>query len=104
MGAPSSLDSALAFLQVDLRRVERALVDGTASIAGLIPEVAQYTFAGGGKRIRPTLVLLGARLLGYAGPRAIQIAAAAEWLHSASILHDDVVDGASTRRGRESAA
>jgi octaprenyl-diphosphate synthase len=104
LSAPPSLDSALSFLQDDLRQVERALVDGTASIASLIPEVAEYTLGGGGKRIRPVLVLLGARLFGYAGPRAIQIAAAAEWLHSASLLHDDVVDGAQIRRGRASAA
>jgi octaprenyl-diphosphate synthase len=104
VSAPPSLDSALSFLQDDLKQVERALVDGTASIASLIPEVAEYTLGGGGKRIRPILVLLGARLFGYAGPRAIQIAAAAEWLHSASLLHDDVVDGADTRRGRASAA
>jgi octaprenyl-diphosphate synthase len=104
LSAPPSLDSALSFLQDDLRSVERALVDGTASIASLIPEVAEYTLGGGGKRVRPILVLLGARLFGYSGPRAIQIAAAAEWLHSASLLHDDVVDGADTRRGRASAA
>jgi octaprenyl-diphosphate synthase len=104
VSAPPSLDSALSFLRDDLEQVERTLVDGTASIAGLIPEVAEYTLGGGGKRIRPVLVLLGARLFGYAGPRAVQIAAAAEWLHSASLLHDDVVDGADTRRGRASAA
>jgi octaprenyl-diphosphate synthase len=104
VSAPPGLDSALSFLRDDLEQVERTLVDGTASIAGLIPEVAEYTLGGGGKRIRPILVLLGARLFGYAGPRAIRIAAAAEWLHSASLLHDDVVDGADTRRGRASAA
>jgi len=104
LSAPPSLDSALLFLQEDLREVERALIDGTASIASLIPEVAEYTLGGGGKRIRPMLVLLGSRLCGYSGPRAIQIAAAAEWLHSASLLHDDVVDGAQIRRGRGSAA
>jgi octaprenyl-diphosphate synthase len=104
VSAPPSLDTALSFLRDDLEQVERALVDGTASIASLIPEVAEYTLGGGGKRIRPILVLLGARLFGYAGPRAIQIAAAVEWLHSASLLHDDVVDGADTRRGRASAA
>jgi octaprenyl-diphosphate synthase len=104
VSAPPSLDTALSFLQDDLEQVERALARGTASIASLIPEIAEYTLGGGGKRIRPVLVLLGARLFGPAGPRAIQIAAAAEWLHSASLLHDDVVDGAPTRRGRASAA
>ena len=102
--APATgLDSALAPLRDDLRAVERILVEGIASVAPVIPQVAEYSLGGGGKRVRPALVLLGARLFGYAGPRAIRIAACAEWLHSASLLHDDVVDGAGVRRGRSSA-
>jgi octaprenyl-diphosphate synthase len=93
----------LAFLRDDLREVERELNEGTASIAPLIPQLAAYMLGGGGKRIRPVLVLLSAQLLGYAGRRAIAVAACAEWLHSASLLHDDVVDGARERRGRPSA-
>ena len=93
----------LEFVHEDLRAVESALVEGADSITTLIPQIAEYTFGGGGKRVRPALVLLGARLFGYAGPRAIRIAACAEWLHSASLLHDDVVDQASVRRGRPSA-
>ncbi len=77
--------------------------EGMRSVAPLIPEVAEHTFASGGKRIRPLLVLLSARLVGYQGPRAVQIALATEYLHSASLLHDDVVDGAETRRGQPSA-
>lgn len=69
----------------------------------MVGAVGEHVFAGGGKRIRPVLVLLSARLCGYRGPRAIQIAAAAEHLHSATLVHDDVVDGASLRRGRASA-
>jgi octaprenyl-diphosphate synthase len=72
------------------------------SVAPVIPTIGEHTFGSGGKRIRPVMVLLAARLCGYRGPRAIQIAAAAEYLHSASLLHDDVVDGAETRRGRPS--
>ena len=72
------------------------------SVAATIPEVGDHTFAGGGKRLRPLLVLLSARLCGYVGPRAIQIGAAVEYLHSASLLHDDVVDQAELRRGRPS--
>ncbi len=79
------------------------MLEGMRSIAPLIPRVGEYTFGSGGKRVRPVLVLLGARLFDVAGPRPIAIAAAAEWLHSASLLHDDVVDGASLRRGRASA-
>lgn len=72
------------------------------SVAPLISEIGDYTFDGGGKRVRPLLVLLAARLCGYRGPRAIQVAAAAEFLHTATLVHDDVVDGADTRRGRPS--
>ena len=76
MSAPPNLDSTLAFLKDDLEKVERALVDGLKSISPLIPKIGEDTVASGGKRIRPRLVLLSARLLGYAGPRAIAIAAA----------------------------
>jgi len=72
------------------------------SVAPLISEIGDYTFSGGGKRVRPVLVLLSARLCGYRGPRAIQVATAAEYLHTATLTHDDVVDGADTRRGRPS--
>ena len=72
------------------------------SVAPVIPAIGEHTFGSGGKRIRPVVVLLASRLCGYRGPRAIQIATAAEYLHSASLLHDDVVDGAETRRGRPS--
>ena len=96
------LDAITAPIQEDLARVERVLRDGMGSVAPLISEIGSYTFDGGGKRVRPMLVLLAARLCGYKGPRAIQVAAAAEFLHTASLVHDDVVDGASTRRGRAS--
>ncbi len=96
------LDPITALLADDLRQVEELLRDGARSIAPLIPEVGEHTFASGGKRLRPILVLLAARLCGYRGPRAVQIAAAAECLHTATLLHDDVIDGAETRRGRPS--
>jgi octaprenyl-diphosphate synthase len=96
------LESITTLLHDDLDQVEEALREGAKSIAPLIPEVGEHTFASGGKRFRPILVLLAARLCGYRGPRAIQIAAAAECLHTATLLHDDVIDGAETRRGRPS--
>ncbi len=76
--------------------------DSLRSVAPLIPEIGEHTFASGGKRVRPLLVLLSSRLCGYRGPRAIQIAMAVECMHSASLLHDDVIDGAPMRRGRPS--
>jgi len=99
---PDKLDEIVAPIHEDLRQVERVLHEGVRSVAPLIAEVGGYTFAAGGKRVRPMLVLLAARLCGYRGPRAIQVAAAAECLHTATLTHDDVVDGAQTRRGRPS--
>jgi len=103
MSVATSLDSIIPFLHDDLAQVERVLREGMASVAPLVPQIGEYSLASGGKRIRPVLVLLSARLCGYRGPRAIQIAAASEYLHTASLLHDDVVDGADLRRGRPSA-
>jgi octaprenyl-diphosphate synthase len=98
----TQLESIIGFLQDDLDQVERLLREGTRSVAPLIPEVGEHTFGSGGKRVRPVLVLLSARLCGYRGPRAVQIASAVECLHTATLMHDDVVDGAETRRGRAS--
>jgi octaprenyl-diphosphate synthase len=96
------LDSITALVHDDLQQVERLLREGMRSVAPLIPEVGEHAFASGGKRVRPLLVLLSARLCGYRGPRAMQVASAVEFLHTATLLHDDVVDGATTRRGRPS--
>jgi octaprenyl-diphosphate synthase len=104
-GAPSNamqIDRVHALLRNDLRQVERLLREGMRSVAPLIPEVGEHTFASGGKRFRPMLVLLCSRLCGYRGPRAIGVAASVEFLHTATLMHDDVVDGARMRRGRQS--
>ncbi len=99
---PSHPLQAIAALVADeLVRVESALRESAVSVAPLLTAAGDHSFAGG-KRIRPLLVLLGARLCGYLGPRAVQIATAAELLHVASLVHDDVVDGAQTRHGRPS--
>ena len=96
------LDSITNFVRDDLSQVERLLREGMKSVAPLIPEVGEHAFASGGKRVRPLLVLLAARLCGYRGPRAVQVASAAEFLHTATLMHDDVIDGAATRRGQPS--
>jgi octaprenyl-diphosphate synthase len=102
MQGTTTLEAITACVHSDLEQVERLLHDGMRSVAPLVPEVGRHTFASGGKRVRPLLVLLAARLCGYQGPRAVQVASAVEFLHTATLLHDDVVDGASTRRGRPS--
>jgi len=74
-----------------------------AAATELVPDLGRHVLDSGGKRLRPALVLLAAELCGYTGPRCIQVAAAVELLHTATLLHDDVVDLSRLRRGRPSA-
>ncbi len=90
-------------LREDLVAVEQELGRDAASSVSTITEIAEYLREGGGKRIRPTLLLLGARLLGFAKHGAIRLGAVVEMLHTATLVHDDIIDGANTRRGRPSA-
>jgi octaprenyl-diphosphate synthase len=68
-----------------------------------VAEIGNYLLAGGGKRLRPALLILVARFCGYTGPAAVRLGAVVELIHSATLIHDDVIDGADTRRGRPSA-
>jgi octaprenyl-diphosphate synthase len=86
-----------------LALIERTLRDQLVSDVELIGALGDHVLSSGGKRLRPALLLLTAELCGYAGPRRIQIASAIEMLHTATLLHDDVVDGSMLRRGRPSA-
>ncbi|NIO17146.1 MAG: octaprenyl diphosphate synthase [Deltaproteobacteria bacterium] len=94
---------AYAYIGSDMERVEKALMDNLASNAALVPLVGEYITISGGKRFRPAILLLCARALGYRGRRAIDFACVTEYMHTASLLHDDVVDNAPMRRGKESA-
>ncbi len=89
-------------VQDDLRLVEREI--GLESVASVeaVTTIAQYLHASGGKRLRPSLLLLCSKLVGDAGQSAIRLAAVVEILHSATLVHDDVIDMAETRRGRPS--
>ena len=98
-----TLARAFARIAPELERVEDALRHTLHSKAALIPVLGEHLLSSGGKRLRPTLVLLAAELCGYVGPRRIELAAALELLHSATLLHDDIVDLAPLRRGRPSA-
>ncbi len=86
----------------DLALVEEELAQQSASIAP-VAEITGYLLGGGGKRLRPALLLLAAGYANYRGPGAIRLAAVVELIHSATLIHDDVIDGADTRRGRPSA-
>ncbi len=98
-----SLDSMMALVSPDMRSVNAVILDRMQSDIPLIPELAGHLIAGGGKRMRPMLTLACARLLDYGGTRHHLLAAAVEFIHTATLLHDDVVDGSDLRRGRRTA-
>ena len=89
-------------LREDLVAIEQELGRDAASSVSTITEIAEYLREGGGKRIRPSLLLLTAHLLGYSGQSAIRLGAVVEMVHTATLVHDDIIDGAQTRRGRPS--
>ncbi|OGL03192.1 MAG: hypothetical protein A3E31_09855 [Candidatus Rokubacteria bacterium RIFCSPHIGHO2_12_FULL_73_22] len=88
---------------VDLELVEDEIRRELDSPVELIQEMGGYVAGAGGKRLRPILLLLAARLAGYRGPRGVRLACVVEMLHTATLIHDDVVDRAPLRRGRPSA-
>lgn len=87
----------------EMNRVNAVILDRMQSEIPLIPELAGHLIAGGGKRMRPMLTLACARLLDYPGDRHHKLAAAVEFIHTATLLHDDVVDGSEMRRGKAAA-
>ena len=90
-------------LREDLVAIEQELGRDAASGVSTITEIAEYLREGGGKRIRPSLLLLSAHMLGYSGHGAIRLGAVVEMVHTATLVHDDIIDGADMRRGRPSA-
>ena len=90
-------------LRDDLAAVEVEFERGTISAVPAITDIGAYLRAGGGKRIRPALLLLSSRLLGYAGDGAVRLGAVVEIVHTATLVHDDIIDEAEIRRGRPSA-
>ena len=98
-----SLEPILALTAADMNRVNQVIVERMQSKVGLIPELAGHLIAGGGKRMRPMLTLAAAALLGYTGTRHHKLAATVEFIHTATLLHDDVVDGSELRRGKRAA-
>jgi octaprenyl-diphosphate synthase len=97
------LEALLELVGDDLTRVNQAIVDRMHSPIALIPQLAGHIIAAGGKRLRPLLTLGAAKLVGYEGDRHVELAACIEFLHTATLLHDDVVDESEKRRGRDTA-
>ncbi len=88
-------------VRADLVEVEREYLRQVESKVGVIPEIGAYIQKSGGKRVRPALLLMAARLCGYTGPRAVLNAAVVEFIHTATLVHDDIIDDAELRRGQK---
>ncbi len=97
------MDSVIALIKDEMQAVEEQFSRHLASDVKLISQVGQYVLSSGGKRLRPMLLLLSSRLCGYNGDKHIDLAGVVEFIHTATLLHDDVVDSASLRRGNRSA-
>ena len=95
-----SIDPLVELVAADMERVNTAILARTGSDVAMIPEVAKHLINSGGKRLRPMLTLALAQLTRYAGNGHIELAAAVEFMHTATLLHDDVVDESDLRRGR----
>jgi octaprenyl-diphosphate synthase len=98
-GSKPTIETLHQLVLGDLTHVNEAILKNMASPVALIPQLAGHIIAAGGKRLRPMLLLGAAQLCGYRGPRHIGLAAAVEFIHTATLLHDDVVDQSGLRRG-----
>ena len=96
----ATIDRLAALVQPDMERVNTTILSRTGSQVTMIPEVANHLISSGGKRLRPMLTIAMARLVGYGGDGHIKLAAAVEFMHTATLLHDDVVDESEMRRGK----
>lgn len=97
------LEEIRTLVKDDLESVDQTIVDRLSSDVVLVNQVSQYIIGGGGKRLRPLSVVLAARACGYEGLQHTSAAAIIEFIHTSTLLHDDVVDGSNKRRGRDTA-
>ena len=102
-GGGDVLTRLSSLLAADLQACNRTIVQQMDSPVALIPQLAAHIVAAGGKRLRPVLTMASARMCGYSGQRHVQLAACVEFIHTATLLHDDVVDESVLRRGLASA-
>jgi octaprenyl-diphosphate synthase len=99
----ASIDALVGATRSDMERVNAMILSRTGSEVTMIPEVANHLISSGGKRLRPMLTLATAALAGYRGEGHVKLAAAVEFMHTATLLHDDVVDESDMRRGKPAA-
>ncbi len=97
-----SLENIFIEIQDDLDAVEKIIREKVQSELGLVDSSSRYIYRSGGKRVRPALLLLSAKACGYRGDKGPSYAAVTEFIHTATLVHDDIVDGATTRRGQQS--
>ncbi len=99
----AGLQAIMDLVAADMASVNEIILDKAVSDVDLIPKLAHHLIESGGKRLRPMLTIAGAKLAGYSGTGHIRLAAAVEFMHTATLLHDDVVDESDYRRGKKSA-
>src|SRR5476651_107405 len=97
------VDAIHSLVEDELKKTEQLVLDSLHSPIDLINEVSRYIIQSGGKRIRPLLVLLSAKAFNYQGDLHIRLAAIVELIHTATLLHDDVIDASTLRRGQNTA-
>jgi len=104
LGQAQAAQGIFDLVQNDLEQVEKKISAESVASVDAVTAIGRYLQSAGGKRLRPALLLMSAKLVGHgnAGPSAIQMAAVVELLHAATLVHDDVIDAAETRRGRPS--
>jgi len=102
-GPERLIEPLTTLVQRDLEQVNRTILSRTGSDVAMIPEVANHLISSGGKRLRPMLTLATAGLCGYRGEGHVKLAASVEFMHTATLLHDDVVDESDMRRGKAAA-
>jgi len=103
VAAPASLAEVMDLTAADRRQMDELIRRRLRSDVLLVNQIAEYIIGAGGKRLRPLVHLLAARACGYTGNRHVQLAAVIEFIHTATLLHDDVVDGSERRRGQRAA-
>jgi octaprenyl-diphosphate synthase len=101
--ASANIEQLVQLTRADMERVNATILSRTGSDVTMIPEVANHLISSGGKRLRPILTLASAKLCGYGGDGHLKLAASVEFMHTATLLHDDVVDESDMRRGKPAA-
>ncbi len=99
----ASIQPLIALTDSDMSRVNELILSKAGSDVEMIPEVANHLISSGGKRLRPMVTLAAARMFGYGGDGHVKLATSVEFMHTATLLHDDVVDESDMRRGKKTA-